>query len=64
MASPRTVSATLSVRRTGVGASPEASPSGDFPWWIAPLIVVAGVAGVGLQIFLTCLWIVAKGNLH
>jgi hypothetical protein len=58
------VSATLSVQRTGVGVSPEISPSGDFPWWIAPLVVVAGIAGVGLQILLTCLWIIAKGNLH
>jgi len=52
------------VRSPGVGASPKSSPFGDMPWWIAPLVVVAGVAGVGLQIFLTGLWIVAKGNLH
>ena len=31
-------------------------------WWIVPLIAVAGVGGVGLQMFFTYLWIIAKGH--
>jgi hypothetical protein len=30
------------------------------PWWIVPLTLVAGVAGVALQILLSLLWIIAK----
>lgn len=33
-------------------------------WWLVPLVVIAGASGLGVQAFLSFLWIVAKGHLR
>jgi hypothetical protein len=65
---PQLVAATLVLGRAASAAVltsfPVQSSSSAMPWWIAPLAVGAGIAGVGVQLLLTYLWIVAKGSMH
>jgi hypothetical protein len=67
-AAPQVVAATLVLGRAATAAAftslPIQTSSSAMPWWIAPLAVLAGIAGIGIQLLLAYCWVVAKGSMH